>query len=158
MAEPDPRLRLAFDEGVRAISQQREDLDRLRGRVTTLASVAAIAASVLGGFSLPKHGASNWQLGAFSVGIAAFVTLIGLACWLLRPIELTFENDSKDIAEWAASNSIEVMYANLAEHMSNHFSANEQELKKLYEKYQLAIIALGVLVAAFGLTLGLGAA
>lgn len=141
------------------MSQQREDLDRLRGRAVTLISVASIAAAVLGGLSLPKKNAGGTQLAFFSLGLLAFVVLVALTCWLLRPVVMTFENDAAEIAGWIDQGyTTDDVYAGLATHSASHFKKNRETLLGMYTVYQVAIVALGVVVFALALALGLGAA
>ena len=52
MTAEDPRLRLAFDEGQKALAQQRADLEIMRVRSITLVSTGAVAAGLIGG--LPR--------------------------------------------------------------------------------------------------------
>lgn len=161
-SDPDPRLALAFDEGKRAIGQQREDLDRLRGRAVTLVSVASLAASVLGGLGLPKSNASIAQLIFFSLGLLSFALLVGLVCWLLKPVVLTFENDASVIAGYVSGGEytydVDEVYAELARYMAQQFKTNRVVMNCLYEAYQVAIVALGVTVVCLAITLGIGAA
>jgi hypothetical protein len=160
-SEPDARLSLALDEGRRAITQQRDDLDRLRGRSVALVSVASVAASVLGGLGLPKTGATIPQLTFFSLGLLSFTVLVGLVCWLLKPVELTFENDASVIAGWATEGvhtyDIDEVNAELAKYMAEQFKSNRVVLNGLYEAYQRAIVALGAVVVCLAVALGLGA-
>ena len=72
---------LAYSEAVRALTQQREAFESLRGRAGVLLSGAAIASSLLGSqaFALGPLGAAGW------LAVAAFVLLGQLATGILWP-------------------------------------------------------------------------
>ena len=72
---------LAYTEAVRALTQQRDAFESLRGRAGVLLSGAAIASSLLGGqaFDAGRLGAPGW------LAVAAFACLGALAAAILWP-------------------------------------------------------------------------
>lgn len=155
----DPRLRLAYQEGQLALARQAESLERLRTRATGLISVASVSASVLGGFALPEDGTSRGELVAFGVGIVAFGVMAVLTGLLLWPIVLTTENDAGKIVTdyvdegWSMSDLLRY----LAIYAADNHKANAAKLEPRFQMFVGAIMALGVLVVSFALSLALGA-
>jgi hypothetical protein len=73
--------RLAYDEAVRALSQQQSALDEFRTRAGILLSGAAIATSFLGGQALDAGSVSLWSW----IAIGCFVGLGTAALMILWP-------------------------------------------------------------------------
>jgi hypothetical protein len=117
---------------------------------------------VLGGLGLPEGGANAVQLTFFSVGLLAFTVLAALVCWLLKPVDLTFENDASVLAEYVSGGaytySVDEVYAELSKYMAQQFKTNRVVMNCLYEAYQAAIVALGVTIVSLAIALGVGAA
>src|SRR5687767_5816448 len=72
---------LAYDEAVRALSQQQSRLDSLRTRAGILLSAAAIATSFLGGKALEERAPTWWSW----TGVGAFAALSVFALLILWP-------------------------------------------------------------------------
>jgi len=71
--EEDPRLKLAYDEGVRLLDQQQAVVDDARSRVGLILSAGAVVAGLLGGQALEGSTAPAWT------GVAAVVCFVALA-------------------------------------------------------------------------------
>jgi len=72
---------VAYEEAVRAISQQEQVLDGVRTRAGTLLSMAAVATSFLGGLALDKK-----RLAALSlIAVLAFLAVGLLTIYILFP-------------------------------------------------------------------------
>jgi hypothetical protein len=76
--ETQGAYKLAYDEAVRALSQQQTVLDNFRTRAGILLSAAAIATSFLGGQALRQGSMSAWSWLAVLgfVGLSASTLLI----------------------------------------------------------------------------------
>ena len=149
----DARLRLAYDEGFRALDIQRDDHERLRSRVVTLVSVASIAAGLLGGFSATKsHQSHVWLL---YLGVAAFVALVGCVCVILSPRKWWFETDPRrlltDYVDAGRDLNYTLRWA--AHYAGENAEKNRRKLDRLSWVYLAAIAALGLLVASFAVSL-----
>lgn len=151
--DEDPRLRLAYDEAMRTFAIQRDDLERLRSRVVTLVSVAALTAGLSGGTFLshdhPVPGA--WLYAPLS----AFGVLIICVCLILAPRSMTFEADSRDILSGYVDQDLDqsATLRWLAYYAGAEGAANKEVLDRLHRIYLVAVIALGVSVILFLLAL-----
>src|SRR5882757_7631960 len=136
-APEDGRLRLAYDEGLRVLTQQRDDLERIRTRVVTLVSVASIAAALLGGFTTTK---APHRPAWLYVGLGALGVLIVCVCVILT----NYVDDDRDLNEtlrWTAYYSGE------------NAASNRATIDFLVKVYLVAVVALGVTVVTFALAL-----
>lgn len=154
-ASEDARLRLAYDESLRVLIQQRDDLERLRTRVVALVSVAAVAAGLLGGFfggKVPTH--SPW----FYLGLTGFGVLIVCVCVILAPHKTIFENDPRVIIENYVDAGLD-LNATLrwtAFYNGANSESNRRRIDLLVSFYLAAVIALGVVVGGFAVALVTG--
>jgi hypothetical protein len=85
-ADKDSRYRIAYDEAVRALSQQQSTIESLRTRAGLLLSAAAITTSFLGAQALNDGGPSvaTW------LALACFAGLSIAALAILWPHRLEF--------------------------------------------------------------------
>ena len=148
----DERLRLAYEEAMRVLVQQRDDQERLRTRAVALVSVASLAAGFFG-FGRP-HASSVWV----GVGFVAFVVLVLSVAAALLPWQMTFENDPRIIISGYvdASLSFNQTLRWLAIYAGGHAERNAKNLNRLALVYGLGVFALGVLVASFSAALVVG--
>lgn len=143
----DQLYKVAYDEAVRALSEQREALDSLRSRVGLLLSAAAITTSFLGAQALQSGNVSSfsWLALVDFGGVAA----ISLAILWPRWWEFT-ANPHDVIATYIESGepiSTEKLHRELSIHMNGSYLENREELKKLVVYFQIANVLLAVDVA-----------
>ena len=72
---PDERLKIVFDEALRALTQQQARLDNVRSRATTLTAAAALISSFVGSPILRARDFS-WA------SVLALVAVLALMHWL----------------------------------------------------------------------------
>lgn len=145
-----PGYELAFQEGLRAIAQQQAVLDGLQGRAGTLAAVASIVTSFLGGLALEDGGLT----GLGWLAILLFVVAAGLIAYVLWPrrdwyfssrpttIIRGYVEDHPSAPLWA-------MHKQLAEHLESDLVANEKRMGRLFNAFRWANLALAGEVAAW---------
>ena len=134
---------VAFDEAVRAVSQQHDALGELRGRTGTLIAATAIATSLLGGLTVQSDSVSplTWvALGAFmAVGVMAVVILWPYEGW-------RFSTDAHDLidtyVEADSPATLAEIHRDLAIHIQDDFIGNGHQLDRLYRLFRLASIFL----------------
>ncbi len=149
--KPDhPGYELAYQEGLRAITQQQAVLESLRGRAGALLAVASIVTSFLGGFALGADGPAG--LAWLAMGL--FLAAAAAVAYILKPrdqwhfrsrpsvIIRSYVEDEPSAPLWA-------MHKQLAEHLEVDFDANEQNMKPLFRALQLANLALATEVVVW---------
>lgn len=148
----DERLRLAYEEGMRVLAQQRDDIERLRTRAVALVSVASVAAGLLG------VGNDHLSGPLLAVGLVAFGVLIIFVCFALLPRETIFENDPRIIVSGYvdAHRSLNETLRWLAIYAGDNAERNAKKLNGLSWLYAIGVIALGLLVASFAAALVVG--
>jgi hypothetical membrane protein len=148
----DERLRLAYEEGMRVLAQQRDDMERLRTRTVALVSVASLAAGFLGVGH--DHLSEPWVV----VGLVAFGALIVSVCIALLPRETIFENDPRIIVSGYvdAHRNLNETLQWLAIYAGDNAERNAKKLNGLSLLYAIGVIALGLLVASFAMALVVG--
>jgi hypothetical protein len=134
---------LAYQEGLRAISQQQAVLESLRGRAGTLLAVASIVTSFLGGFALGNDGPAGWSW----LAIGLFLAAAAAVAYILKPRDQwhfrsrpsviigSYVEDEPPAPLWA-------MHKQLAEHLEVDFDANEKNMRPLFQALQLANVFL----------------
>lgn len=152
-AESDDRAdayQLAYNEAVRALSQQQSALDGFRTRAGILLSGAAIATSFLGGQALGGRPPSTWSwiaIGAFAgLGLLALAILWPRKDWefVVSPRQL--------IATYVESQqplTVPQIHRDLALHMQNSWRANDRRLGVLIWLFRGASTLLTVEVVAW---------
>jgi hypothetical protein len=140
----------AYQDGLRAITQQQAVLESLRGRAGALLAVASIVTSFLGGFALGDDRPAGWSW----LAIGLFLVVAGAVAWILKPrdqwhfrsrpsvIIRSYVEDEPSAPLWA-------MHKQLAEHLETDFDANEQNMKPLFWALQLANVALAAEVVVW---------
>jgi hypothetical protein len=152
--EEDRRIRLAYDESVRAIVQQQESLNSLHTRAGLVLSAAAVTSSLFA-TQILKHGSPTcltWN------ALAAFVVVGVAAVYVLWPRNgWRFSNDVTTLlSEWVdkEDSSIDVMQRQVAEFNQGAWSHNQKMLGQIYGAFQVASIALGIEVVLWLIDLG----
>lgn len=143
-ADKDFPYRIAYDEAVRALSQQQSMIDSLRTRAGLLLSAAAITTSFLGAQALNDGGpsAATW------LALASFVTLSIAALAILWPHRLEFTANSANVienyVETAQPLSVADIHRDLALHMHASYAENLEGQKQLASRFRLAGVLLTV--------------
>jgi hypothetical protein len=147
---PDERLKLVFDEALRALTQQAARLDNMRSRATTLTAAAALISSFLGGTTVRTQ-AVTWPtlLAAGAVGIVLVCTLLICApFWhwnfyistpqLLQAVDAGFDLDE--------------MRRNLATDFDQWVEKNDRKLARMHWLFMTGLVFLVVEMAAWSVT------
>jgi hypothetical protein len=95
----DSLASIAYEEARRALDKQEADVDALKGRATTILSVAAVVASLLGGKLLETHklGAEGW------IAVVFFALTSALTIFILLPRKWMFAQEIDVLLGAAAS-------------------------------------------------------
>lgn len=157
MSEPegeDRRIRLAYDESVRAIVQQQEALNSLHTRAGVVLSAAAVTSSLFA-TQILKHGSPtclSWN------ALAAFVVVGVAAVYVLWPRHgWRFSNDvTVLLSDWVdkEDSSIDAMQRQVAQFNQGAWANNQKMLGRIYDAFQVASIALGIEVVLWLIDLG----
>ncbi len=147
----DPRYRLAYDEALRAISQQEATLNDLRSRAGLVLAALSVVTSFLGGTALAGGG------GLEAMEIVATVCFVGAGTalvWLLWPREgWRFRFGPKRIiADYVESKEpadLDEMHRDLALHLAENLSANDIKLRRLWRGFELSCSLLVVEIVAW---------
>lgn len=129
---------VAYDEAVRALSQQQDVIDSLRTRTGLLFSAAAITTSFLGAQALDgsDSGFAVWLATTGFVGVA----LASLA--ILWPHKWEFSVNPQDMIrtyiETGESAAIEEIHRDLSLHMHDSYNENREGLEQLITIFQIA--------------------
>lgn len=149
--DEDPRLRLIWEEGVRAVEQQAQVLNEVRSRAATILSAASIAGAFLASSALSggeAFRASTWvAVVAFAVvGLATSLVLMPRRGWRLerRPRKML-----EDFVEGTRPVGIDDLLHELAGHLDNNFVSNRQKLRWLTGGLTVGCMALVVEILAF---------
>jgi hypothetical protein len=137
-ADKDILYKVAYDEAVRALSEQQEAIDSFRTRAGLLLSAAAITTSFLGAQAL-NGGDSNitgWLAMTGFVGVA----VASLA--ILWPREWEFTANPRDVIqtyiEAEEPAPIEELHRDLSLHMHDSYLQNRGGLEQLAVFFQFA--------------------
>ena len=151
---------LAFDEGKRALAEQRRTLQETRDRAGRLVSVAAAIASL--GATLAFGDARLARLtawGAFAAVAAAlgFVVVVSASALIWRPMHGAFFFDPAmlvdDYVEREPHASIGDLHRDLAFHLGHHAHTNAVELSRRLRWLTIALAGFVLEVVALGLVL-----
>jgi hypothetical protein len=137
-ADRDALYKVAYDEAVRALSDQRLEIDSVHSRTGLLLSVAAVATSFLGARALEGGSLSpmSW------LALASFIVtaLVSLAVFL--PSQEEFSADAREVIETYIEApqpvSIEGLHRDLALHMHASYARNLEVLGRLATLFQMA--------------------
>jgi hypothetical protein len=140
---------LAYDEAVRALSQQQGVLDGFRSRAGILLSAAAIATSFLGGQAL-RATPSVWSWVAIAcfagLAVSALVILWPRQDWAFAAVPSEIITSYIEVEEPLA---VSVIHRDLSLHMENSYVDNERRLRPLILFFRVASALLVVEVAAW---------
>jgi hypothetical protein len=151
---------VAYDQALRAIDQQLEALEQLRGRAGLLVSTAAISASLLGGLALTRDRAADltgWGIvGLVLAGVAfAWIAVTTVVIWWPGPVFFSLDS-VVIIQQWAdqkpaATESI--LKRDLALYLDRHRAANRDLLEQRLTWFAWALLAFLVEIIALGLAI-----
>lgn len=129
---------VAYDEAVRALSEQRALIDSFRARAGNLLSITAVTTSFLGARAL-ADGILNWA------AWAALGSFVGVAVLLLAILWSPANRSSVDLRQilegWIDVDervSLGTLHRRLALEMQGHFDRNWRELSQLATCFQVA--------------------
>lgn len=137
-ADKDIRYRIAYDEAVRALSQQQSTIESLRTRAGLLLSAAAITTSFLGAQALNDGGpnVATWM------ALACFAGLSIAALAILWPHRLEFTaNPANVIANYIETEdplTVAEIHRDLSLHMHGSYADNLTGQKQLATRFRLA--------------------
>jgi hypothetical protein len=137
-ADKDLLYKVAYDEAVRALSEQQGVIDSFRTRAGLLLSAAAITTSFLGAQALEggDSGLPAWLAMIGFVGVAA----VSLA--ILWPRQWEFTANPCDVIqtyiEADVPAPIEELHRDLSLHMHNSYVENREGLEQLAVFFQIA--------------------
>lgn len=136
----DLLYKVAYDEAVRALSEQQTVIDSFRSRAGLLLSVAALTTSFLGAQAL--HGGGP---GLFSwLALSGFVGVAAVLLAVLWPRKWEIAASSRDVIatyiESAEPAPLEELHQELSLHMHASYLANQEDLEKLVVLFQIATL------------------
>ena len=137
-ADKDFPYRIAYDEGVRALSQQQGMIESLRTRTGLLLSAAAITTSFLGAQVLNNNHPSvaTW------LALGSFVGLSVVALAILWPHRLEFTASPANVIESYIETedplSVAEIHRDLALHMHHSYAENLAGQKQLASRFRVA--------------------
>jgi hypothetical protein len=146
---------IVYDQAVRAISQQFDQLDELRARSATILAASGIVTGFLGDTAV-KGGVDGWS----GLAIFAFVVSAGCCVWILLPRfqAWEFSIDAKALMPYyldeAAPEEPDALFKYLAEQIQDDFEHNGNALEPLYKFFVGACVALAAEVGCWLLALG----
>lgn len=136
VADKDILYRIAYEEAVRALSEQQAVIDSFRGRAGLLFSSTAITTSLLGAQFLDGglNTVTNWG------ALAAFVGAAALSLAILWPQPWEFTANPQDIIEAYIDDPapIDEIHRELSFHMHSSYVENRAGLQKLAFMFQVA--------------------
>lgn len=141
-ADKDFPYRVAYDEAVRALSQQQSMIDSLRTRTGLLLSTAAITTSFLGAQALNGGHPSllTW------LALIAFMGLSVASLAILWPHRLEFTANPANVIESYIETpeplSVEEIHRDLSLHMHGSYAENLVGQKQLASRFRLAGVLL----------------
>jgi hypothetical protein len=145
-----PGYELAYQEGLRAITQQQAVLEGLRSRAATLLGVASLVSSFLGSIAVQEGRPDVWSW----LAIGLFLVAVGCVLYILRSrrdwyfrtapsvIIGSYVEDDPPAPLWA-------MHKQLAEHLETDFNANQENMKPLFRALDVASLALAAEVVVW---------
>lgn len=146
---------VAYDEAVRALSEQQAAIDSFRNRAGLLLSAGAVTTSFLGAQALASGSANpfSWLALISFVGVAA----TSLAILWPRPWDATANPRDviKGYIESPDPVSIEELHRELALHMRGSYLDNREGLRRLIVLFQVASVLLAVEVSLWIITIAM---
>ena len=137
-ADNDIPYRLAYEEAVRALSQQQSTIESLRTRAGLLLSAAAITTSFLGAQALNAGGAqvSTWLVLTSLAGLSVAVLTI------LWPHQLEFSANPANVIgsyiETEEPMTTAEIHRDLSLHMHDSYAENLDGQKQLASRFRIA--------------------
>lgn len=147
-ADKDILYRVAYDEAVRALSEQQGVIDSFRTRAGLVLSAAAITTSFLGAQAL-EGGSSPWTAW---LALVAFVGVALVSLGILWPRRWEFTANPRDVIRTYIESEepapIDELHRDLSLHMHDSYSVNRQGLEQLAVFFQIAcgLLALEVVL------------
>ena len=143
------RLRIIYEEAVRNIEGQRQEVDDLRGRTGYLLAGTTIATSFLGGIALKTAGSTENPLIWFALGSFVLVGLLVLC--VLFPQRWRFylrirPTDARrgllgTYVDGPPSRDLAFMYRRLAERHDRNRLQNLKGLRRLQLFFRIAVVS-----------------
>jgi hypothetical protein len=149
----DLLYKVAYDEAVRALSEQQAVIDSFRNRTGLLLSAAAVTTSFLGAQTLDSGSSSllSW------LALISFVAVAAASLAILWPREWEVTANPRDVIkgyiESAEPVSVEELYRNLSLYMHSGYLENREGIEQLGLLFQIASGLLTVEVALWILAL-----
>jgi hypothetical protein len=142
----------AYDLALRAIEQQERRLNELRSRGGTLVAAASIAASVLGAQAVRT---GRLELVA-ALAIVAYVGCVLATLYVLLPHRLVLEFRGSVLFEAARETGAtdEEALRTAAEWIEDFHEVNRDELARLGRWYSAAVVAVGVEIVLWTISVG----
>jgi hypothetical protein len=137
-ADKDVLYKVAYEEAVRALSEQRVAIDSLRARAGLLLSAAAITTSFLGAQALGSGESSTFSW----LALTGFLGLAIISLAILWPRSWEFATDQSGLirsyieAEQPAP--IEILHRDLSLHMDNSYLESWEGFGQLAALFQVA--------------------
>jgi hypothetical protein len=137
-ADRDALYKVAYDEAVRALSDQRLEVDGVHSRTGLLLSVATVVTSFLGARTLESGSLSpiSW------LALASFIATALVSLATLRSFRGEFTADVSNLIaiylEASEPASIESLHRDLALHMHDSYVRNLEGLDRLEMFFQTA--------------------
>jgi hypothetical protein len=147
-ADKDMLYRVAYNEAVRALSEQQATIDSFRTRAGLVLSAAAITTSFMGAQAL-EGGDSH---GAAWLGLVAFVGVAITSLGILWPRQWEFTANPRDVIQTYIESEqpapIDELHRDLSLHMHDSYSDNRKGLEQLAVFFQIAcgLLALEVVL------------
>jgi len=137
MAE-DALYKVAYDEAVRALSEQQAAIESVRARAGLLFSAAAVTTSFLGAQALQGGKSSSFSW----LALLCFVALAATSLAILWPRSWEFAVSPRKVLNRYVGLAVSVrsteLYRELSLHMHGSFLVNHQGLKELSLLFQVA--------------------
>jgi hypothetical protein len=153
-ADKDAAYKVAYEEGIRALSQQENLIDSFRSRAGLLLSAAAITTSFLGAQALGDGGpdVATW------LALVAFLGLSTVALAILWPHRWEFTTDPEDLIETYIESDnpapTSEIHRDLSLHMHRSYVQNQVGREQLARQFRLATVLLVAEVILWMVDLG----
>jgi hypothetical protein len=136
---PEAELyKVAYDEAVRALSEQQAAIESVRSRAGLLLSAAAVTTSFLGAQALQGAGSSLFS----GLALASFVAVAATSLAILWPRSWEFTANPrrvvKGFVESAEAIRLEDLHRDLSLHMHGSYLVNHRGLQELALLFQAA--------------------
>jgi hypothetical protein len=138
----DQLYKVAYDEAVRALSEQQQAIDSFRARAGLLFSTAALTTSFLGAEALAD---GNLNFASWSA-LLCFVAVAAASLAVLWPRKWDVMATPRDVIgtfiELAMPTPIEDLHRELSLHMHSSYLENNKKARKLIVFLQVASVSL----------------